>query len=107
MNEINFSQYDRVMLEEIIYHLEAIVRYFEKPAALAPEWYEFESGIFDLNKVVSLTKSRNYSNLKNVFYLNFYLGGTDQGEITYQKEFEFEENRDAEYERLKEKLMKK
>jgi len=107
MNEVNFSNYDRIMLEKIKYHLEAIVRYFEKQAAPPPEWYEFESGIFDLNKVVSFTKSRAYSHLENVFYLNFYLGGTDQGEITYQKKFEFEENRDREYEQLKEKLMKK
>lgn len=105
-----FSHSDRIVLDQIMYHLETIARHMEKSEKPAPKWYEVDAGMLDLNRVVNLTKNESIStnSTKNsVFYLFFYFGGTDQGEITYSKKFETFEARDAEYERLKEKLMKK
>jgi len=101
MNEINLSQYDRIMLDEIKYHLEKLVQHMEGAAMPASEWYEVDIGMLDLNGISTLTKCNSLPRLY------FYVGGYNEGEITYTKKFETVEARDAEYERLKEKLMAK
>jgi len=99
MNEVNFSMYDRNLLDEIKYHLETIATNFERGKS---DYYELGSGaLINLKSVQALTKCRTNP------HIFFYMGGYNEGEMTYTKAFETVEARDAEYERLKEKLMKK
>lgn len=99
MNEVNFSNYDRNLLEEIKYHLETITSSFELGK---PEYYEIYPGaLINLKSIQALSKCRTNP------HIFFYMGGYNEGEMTYTKKFETIEARDAEYEQLKEKLMKK
>lgn len=100
MNEINLSIYDRNLFEQIRYNLEVIANSFEQNK---PDWYEInaEGTIINLKIVQALSKC----NTNPFIYL--YIGGYNEGEMTYTKKFKSIEARDAEYERLKEKLMKK
>lgn len=90
---------DRIMLDQIMYHLETIAASLERGK---PDYYELGSGaLINLKSVQALTKCRTNP------HIFFYMGGYNEGEMTYTKAFETIEARDAEYERLKEKLMKK
>ena len=88
-----------VMLNEIRCYFETIASNLEQNK---PEYYEISSGsIINLKNVQALTKCTTNP------HIFFYMGGYNEGEMTYIKKIETIEARDAEYERLKEKLMKK
>lgn len=81
------------------YYLETIASNLESNK---PEYYEINHGaIIILESIQALSKCNTNP------HIFFYMGGYNEGEMTYTKKFESFEARDAEYERLKEKLMKK
>lgn len=87
---------NRKLLEEIKYHLEIIAASFELGK---PEYYEIYPGaLINLKSIQALSKCRTNP------HIFFYMGGYNEGEMTYTKKFETIEARDAEYEKLKKKL---
>lgn len=86
---------NRKLLEEIKYHLKTIAASLERGK---PDYYELGSGLINLKSVQALSKCRTNP------HIFFYMGGYNEGEMTYTKKFETIEARDAEYEKLKKKL---
>lgn len=90
------SHSDRIMFDQIMYHLETIAANLERGK---PDYYELGSGaLINLKSVQALTKCTTNPRLY------FYMGGYNEGEMTYTKTFETVEARDTEYEKLKKRL---
>lgn len=96
MTEINFSNYDRNLLEEIKYHLETIATGLEKKKSM---FYDIGDNacIINLSMCIYILKSSQGSDL------HFYL---EEGYPPLVKVFKTEEARDIEFNRIMELMTK-